>query len=211
MTTIISRLYADPAAANDVVAGLSKMGMPAANYDVIAADADVDALTSTISAARVRAKAAQLYAAHLASKGGALVVVRAPFSPIGAARAAMDVVDGVACVDVGVANQNDYQSEAIDPQHFLSVLTDHPRFASHDLRPGYSRVYGPVTELFGLRLLSRPKARTSAIRGGGFMSRMFWPMPLVTRNRTARSASGKAGHVSRVFWPMPLIAKRGAS
>jgi hypothetical protein len=209
MTTIISRLYADPAVAAEVAGRLAAAGFPAQTYDLLAADSDLAGLPGRITAARVRARAAATYADRLAS-GGAMIVVRAPFSPIGAARQAMEIVDQAASVDICRAVQNDYQSEQPDGRLFLSVLTDHPRFLSQDLRPGYSSAYGPVTELFGMRILSRRKPRTSAIAGGGFMSRLFWPMPLITRNRKARSASGERGPVSRVFWPMPLISRRKA-
>ena len=204
MTTIVSRLYADPGTAQDIAARLTGMGLPASTCDVLGADADA----ARIRAARVPAGPANAYAAHLAAAGGALVVARVPFSPIGAARAAIEIADSAASVDLGLAEQNAYLAEQPDPRFFLSVLTDHPRFASHDLRPGYSEVYGPVTSLFGFSLLSRRKPKTSAMRGGAYMSRMFWPMPLVTRNRRARSALGTSGHVSRTFWPMPLIARR---
>lgn len=204
MTTIVSRLYADPATAQAIAAQLTDMGLPASACDVLGPEADA----ARIRAARVAVGAANAYAACLASQGGALVVARVPFSPIGAARAAIKIADSAASVDLGIADQNAYQAEQPDARLFLSVLTDHPRFASHDLRPGYSKVYGPVTELFGLPMLSRRRGSASAMRGGGFMSRMFWPMPLVTRNRHARSAVGTAGHVSRMFWPMPLIARR---
>ncbi len=107
MTTIISRLYKDQKTADAVAAGLAHEEFPAGTYDVIAAGDDTEA---RITAAGVASASAAAYAPNV-DAGNALVVCRAPFTPFGAARVAMQVMDGKETLDAGVENENAYQGE----------------------------------------------------------------------------------------------------
>jgi hypothetical protein len=40
------------------------------------------------------------------------------------------------------------------------------------------------------------------------MSKLFWPMPLVSRKPRGLSVIRGGGFMSRYFWPMPLVARR---
>jgi hypothetical protein len=181
MTTVISRLYADEAAAHGVVDDLRAEGFPASTIDVIAtADA------AAIAAARVAAPDAEKYAAKMAA-GNVLVVVRAPVTPFGAARRAQEVVDGTEWIPAGVANQNRYVEERADPRLFLSVMTDHPRFLSHDVGPDSPRTRGTVSEGLGWRLLS-PHRTTRSASSGWFASTKLLPFKLLSKHRSGTSA-----------------------
>ncbi|MEM7744943.1 MAG: hypothetical protein AAF409_14645 [Pseudomonadota bacterium] len=107
MTTIISRLYKDQKTADAVAAGLAHEEFPAGTYDVIAAGDDTEA---RITAAGVAPASAAAYASNV-DAGNALVVCRAPFTPFGAARVAMTVMDGKETLDAGVENENAYQGD----------------------------------------------------------------------------------------------------
>jgi len=203
MTTIVSRLYASKAKAQAVADALRAEGFPASIVDVIEAGAGDTA--AAIRAARVPAASAATYAAQMSAGGKALVVCRAPFNPIGAARRAMQIVDSHDPLRSGIADEDAYVAEEIRTDYMLSVLTDHPRFFSMDIIPGSDLVRGPISNAFGIPLLSRRK-RDSAMRGGGFMSTKFLPFPLLTRGR--RTTSAIAGGALITQGLMPTVARR---
>jgi hypothetical protein len=203
MTTIITRLYADKATADAVAGALAGNGFPASIYDVIPAGADAAA---RIRAAGVRKAFVDAVAEKLTG-GRALVVVRAPFSPIGAARLAMELVDGAESIHLAGIDQNDYVESQPDPRLSLSVLTDHPRFFSMDIIPGSNLRPGLISDAFGIRLLTSRK-RNSAIRGGGYMSTKFLPFPLLIRGRKAKSAIQGGGTPFSSLFGLSKIAHR---
>ena len=84
MTTIITRLYKDLATAQGVASDLTSAGHLAGNIAVISRDgAGTD--EARMLEARVPKASVAAYAPGIA-KGAALLVVRAPFAPIGTAR-----------------------------------------------------------------------------------------------------------------------------
>jgi hypothetical protein len=173
MTTIITRLYADAAKADHVAGRLRAAGHGAGTIDVIGAGGD---LHGRLAAAGVGAAAAAAYAGGIAS-GGSLVVVRAPFNPIGAARNAMMIVDDTPSVAVGLESENVYVRHRPEGSRFLSILSDHPRIFASDAMEGRKR--GLASEAFGIRTLSARKTKTSAmgkarrIMTGNLRSRTF--------------------------------------
>ncbi len=205
MTTVITRLYADTKTANAAVSDLKKAGFTGDMVDVVKPGPSAH---EAMSDAHVGDAQAAKYAEHL--KGNtALVVARVPFMPMGAAQRAMEIVDAHPSLKVGVADENAYVRQSIDNSQFLSVLTSHPHMIGHDLTPGYSDRYGLVTEAFGLKHLKPHRSKRSAISGGGFKSRMFWPMPLLKKKEGSSSAISGGAHMSKLFWPMPLISRSG--
>ena len=114
-----------------------------------------------------------------------LVVVRAPFTPFGAARKAMDIVDATPSVDSAVADNNTLVSETIRRELTLSVMTNHRLFLTDTKE--MARNNGRISTGFGWRLLSRRKEKSSVIRGGRFMSRAFWPMALLSSKKSKLS------------------------
>ena len=104
MTTIITRMYGDEKAANAVADALRARSFPESTFDVISGKSDV---AERMSAARVDAAEAEVYGSMVES-GNALVVVRAPFTPFGAARAAMEICDGGGPLETTVEQPNRY-------------------------------------------------------------------------------------------------------
>ena len=88
MTTVITRLYEDMATARSVADALLNNGHDAGTIDILSGE---DATIARMTAARVSADAAEAYA-PMAAAGKALLIVRAPFAPIGTARNAMRTV-----------------------------------------------------------------------------------------------------------------------
>lgn len=212
MTTIITRLYKTSADAQAAMADLHAAGHPRANVDLIS-EPDLfrsgKSLAERIAEARVGKVSAPIYAEEV--KGGrTLLVVRAPIVPFGAARNAMEIVDRHGPLHVAGVVADEYVRERPKNEMFLSILPDHPRWFSSDMNPRANANRGTVSEAFGLKPLSTGHRRNSAMRGGGFMSKTFWPMPLISRKPRRASVMHGGGHMSRMFWPMPLLSKRRA-
>lgn len=202
MTTVITRLFADKKTADMVANRLTWEGFPKSALRVIA-DAD-DALHERMESARVDEAARPVYAEKIGA-GAALLVVHATYKPLGAARIAREVTERAGAIDVGAVPDDTWFPDG--PERAPSILKDHPRFMTLPLDPEDYRG-GPISRELGIPLLARKRKRNSAMRGGGHMSRFFWPMPLVIRKRSARSAISGGAHMSRFFWPMPLVTTK---
>lgn len=198
MTTIITRLYPDLATAQGVVAALLASGHEASTIDVITKGGD-GAPEQRMLAARVPKASAAAYAPGI-GKGAALLVVQAPFAPIGTARHAMKVVNRTPAINVGIANENHYIREEPKVETRGSVQHGTVFYMSNPYRSlGHGHILGSNPIL-------PPKERTSAIRGGAYMSKMFWPMKLVTTGRQANSAIPGGFLFSKMFGIPTLLA-----
>lgn len=198
MTTIITRLYEDAATARAAADALLNNGHDAGTIDIIAGAEGTEA---HMKAARVNPDSAAAYAPAVEA-GKALLVVRAPFAPIGTARNAMRVVDRFASIKVGVENEDEYIREAASIAASGSILADHPLLMSNKFRRlGHGHILGsnPIKP-------SRP--RTSAIRGGGFMSTKFWPMRLVSANAKRGNSVLRGGWLLSKSFGIPTLIGR---
>ena len=203
MTTIITRLYPSNAAAHAVADALMAGGHQASYIDIIDSPN-----AAAMTAARVNDTALAAYVTAMTS-GQALLVVRAPFSPIGAANSAKAIVGGYASIDVGLASEDAYVREVARADRFLSIIPGSPRYASSDIGPGRGRPRTTVSSAFGMPLLAPYKTRRSAIAGGAYMSTKFWPMRLVSANKTKRSVIPGGGHPLSRLLGLALISRRG--
>ncbi len=196
MTTIITRLYPDLATAKGVVAALEANGHASSTIDIITSDGSA---AERMAAARVPASSAAAYAPGIA-KGAALVVVQAPFAPMGTARDAMKVVNRTRSIDVGIEDEDFYIREQPSIEISGKVQTGTVFYMSNPHRRlGHGHILGSNPIL-------PSKERTSAIRGGAYMSKMFWPMKLVTTNRHASSAISGGMLFSKLFG-IPLLIR----
>lgn len=207
MTTVITRLYADETKALAVAKRLRWEGFPRSAVQVVTTRTGEDqgTLAARMERVLVPAEAAPVYAGRVAG-GNALLIVRATYKPLGAARIAREALERTGAIDVGDVPDDVYVKDP--PDHAPSIMKDHPRFFTLPFEDDDDFRAGPVTPAFGFRLLSPPRERRSAISGGRYMSRFFWPMPLLTRNRRANSAISGGRQMSRAFWPMPLLSTR---
>ncbi len=181
MTTIITRLYSDAAEASAVVAALVAGGHDKDDIRIIDGAAKAEA-ASAMKAARVSDAAAAAYGRAM-TPGQALLVVEAGFNPVGAARQAIKIVNRHPSINAGLDDEDGFIREYPTMAPGGSVLRGAPLLMSNPFsRASHGRIFGanPVTS---------SKPRTSAMKGGGFMSKMFWPMKLVSTNRTRTSAS----------------------
>ena len=197
MTTIISRLYSDPAAARAVADALLKEGHDADTIRVITAGANA---ADAMKHARLSNSAAAAYAKAMTS-GQALLVAQVGFTPIGAARNALKTVGRHPSIDVGVADQDRYIREAGSMVQEGRVLTTHPLVMSNPFRKAS---HGHI---IGTNMLSPSRKRTSAMPGGGHMSKAFWPMKLVSQ-QGKRSSVIPGGRLFSSMLGLPLLFGR---
>ncbi len=199
MTTIITRLMPDQAAADSAADRLQFKGVPARACDVIVAGDNADA---KMARAQVHPSAMDAYAKGLAA-GNAVLVVRTTYKPLGAARLTREVLAERETVNVGGKVDEDFFVPNT-PDPAPSVLKDHPRFLTLHI-PGPR---GPVSEELGVPLLKARKAKRSLKTHGRPMSRMFWPGKLLsTKPRKSRVISG-GRQMSAMFWPGKLLSTK---
>jgi hypothetical protein len=176
MTTVVSRLYDSVDTANGVADQLRAEGFPDRTISVItAADAD------EIARARVGERAASAYAKAMTG-GQAVFVCRAPFTPFGAARRAMEVADSVPMVDAGIGKANEYIREEAQLDNLTpSVLGHHPLMMTRDDYVGSGWSGWRLSHVFGWPTVSARHERSpSVLQGTRYMSRMFWPGKLLS-------------------------------
>ena len=200
MTTVITRAYADEKSAMGIRERLYRQGFPRHQMSLISAreNEGTHAIEERMRRALVPEDAARVYAQRVV-EGASLVVVRATYKPLNAVRLANETFESSGAMDVGIYEQ---QFKVPTPKdHAPSVLKDHPRFFT--MPPRGDHVGGPLSDQLGFRLLSAQGVRDSVIHGG----KIFMGDGII-RNRKANSVFPGGGHMSRLFWPMPLLSKR---
>jgi hypothetical protein len=203
MTTIVSRIYDTADIAEAAAEALREAGHDPRTISVVTADGP-DALRR-ICAAGVGSTSAAVYAGEL-ERGRALLVVRAPFTPFGRAREAIRLADRFVPVEVPGATPNQHVRDYPDPANFNTILRDHPRWFSHDMPPQNPRRRGLVSAAFGIPTLSRRRPG-GALRNGRPVTELLG-LPMVLRRGPRRSVLSGGGFLSRFFWPMPLLSRR---
>ncbi|MEM6386316.1 MAG: hypothetical protein AAF718_08790 [Pseudomonadota bacterium] len=199
-TTVIARLYRDAGSAQGIFGRLYRLGFPRHMIAIVTPEdaADMAGLQIKIEQALVPSEAAAHYAARVA-EGQSLVVVQATYKPLNAVRRATETFETSGAVPSGLAEDRFYVSLPLDPTP--SILKDHPRFLTP--APGQANGAGLFSERFGLRLLSPRKRRDSAIMGG----RTFFGKPLIVK-KERRSILPPNSYMSRYFWPTPLLSNK---
>jgi hypothetical protein len=187
MTTVVSRLYDSVEAANGVADQLRAEGFPDSTISVI-----TSANAGEIMKARVGERAANAYAKAM-TDGQAVFVCRAPFTPFGAARRAMDVADEAGPVDTGIGKANEYIREEADLDiHTPRILQYHPLMMTRDDYVGSGWSSWRLSDVFGWPTVSRRRDyKLSVMQGTRYMSRGFWPGKLLSNKpRRSRVISG---------------------
>lgn len=183
MTTVVSRLYDQVETAKRVADQLRAEGFPESCLSIVTS-ADAAALM----AARIPAAAATGYAAKM-QPGQAVFVCRAPFTPFGAARRAMDLADGMPAI----AGANSYIREQARPaEHINSVLSSHPTLMTRDDYVGSGWAEFRASHLFGWPTYTRRREEPkNLITRSRPMSAAFWPGKLLSdKPRKSRVIAG---------------------
>ncbi|GFE51635.1 hypothetical protein So717_33880 [Roseobacter cerasinus] len=206
MTTLITRLFEDQEKARYVKERAVFMGVPSRDMSVITkGSAEDDAgLTAKMQAAGVDDSALGTYLAHV-KEGQAVFAVRATYKPLMAATKMRELLAKHDPLEAGNVVEDRFVPDG--PQKASSILTEHPHFLTVPMhRTGYEG--GPVTAGLGWPMLRARKPSNSVMKGGKFMSRSFWPMPLVSDKPRKTSVIEGGRHMSKSFWPMPLISRK---
>ena len=190
MTTVVSRLYDKVDTANRVADKLRAQGFPESTITLVTS-ADADA----IAAARVSEGASSAYARKMA-EGQVVLVCRAPVTPFGAARIAMAVADSEAWIDAGRGACNEYIREVADlSAKTPSVLTNHPLMMTRDDYVGSGWAGWTLSGVFMWPTVSRRRDyKLSVMTGTRYMSRGFWPRPLLS-NKPRRVTAIRGGRL----------------
>ena len=149
----------------------------------------------------MQAATATAYEKHVA-RGGAVVLVRAGYRPLGVAQTTRDVADAMGALDMSDLVEEVYLKEGPEP---LSgkILLDHPRLLTRDRVPG-STTYHMAD--WPIPLISRRKPiRESIIPPHAHMAN--WPIPLISRRKPADNFAFPR-HARMAAFPIPLISRR---
>jgi hypothetical protein len=201
MTTIITRLYADTATARAAAQALIGRGHGEDTISIVTKDGDGSA-ADRMRALRVSGASAAAYAPHVA-KGAALLVVAAPFNPIGAARDAIKALRKHPSLNAGVANEEEYIRESMSVDTSGKVQKGTVFYMSNPHRTGF---HGHI---LGSNPIIASKPRNSAIAGGAYISTKFWPMKLISA-RKERSSAMSGGFLISSMFGLPTIISEWA-
>ncbi len=202
MTTIITRLYSDQSGASAAMAALVKSGQDEDTIRIITGSTAGGA-AAAMKAARVSTGSAAAYAKAMTGEQ-ALLVMQVGFNPIGAARNAVKVLDRHPAMNVGLEDEDVYLREYPTVEASRNLLANNPLVMSNPFR---RLSHGHI---LGNNPIIQSKPRTSAMRGGGFMSRYFWPMKLVSSPKQGTSAM-RGGFLFSSMFGLPLLTKSWAS
>jgi len=196
MTTVITRIFEDEAAASKTAKYLRLKGLPDSAVKVIAGG-DADDLSEALRKAQVHEDAVKPYADSI-KKGHAALIVRATYVPLGAPRITRDILARRDTVDMGDVMEEHYFTDP--PEKSKSILKHHPRFLTARIRGG-----GPV---MGPKTVIRNRKATSAVGKERHVSRLFWPMPLLSTKERRIKVHRGGRYMSKSFWPMPLLSHK---
>ncbi|MEM7641470.1 MAG: PucR family transcriptional regulator [Pseudomonadota bacterium] len=199
MTTVITRYFDNAEQAVSVRRELvNQRRFP---LNILRVYDDPDGLADRLIAADVPPEAAREYQSRMAD-GGAVLMVRARYKPLGGAGIAREVMAEMGAADLGDLPQEAVIKDVEKPG--LSILTDHPHFLLRRRDPSstnYHMADWPIPLIsrrrpFNRSLLSSPHARMAD-----------WPIPLLS-DRQPYSEMSFPRHKRMADWPIPLLSDR---
>jgi hypothetical protein len=156
MTKIITRAYDSAETARNVRHELIQM--QGFSPRIVGLYDKAEGLSDTLASAHVQAATAKEYEKQVA-KGGAVVLVRAGYRPLGVAQTTRDVAEAMGAVDMGNLVEEVYINEG--PENLgTKLLLDHPKLLTRNRVPGstdYHMANWPIP------LISRRKPMTESI------------------------------------------------
>lgn len=194
MTTLITRLYADEAMAQDAADALIAERFGAGDMELITNDGATD-LSSKLKDAGLRSTARAAYASAM-GEGNVLLILRAPF---GTSVKAARTIDHIASIDVGLADETTHVPSS-GPSLSSTIFRSHPLILSN---PNKNSMHAHV---MGKDPILRGRTKSSAIKGGAYMSKKFWPMKLLLEAKTKSSVIKGGYHVSSMI-SLPTISR----
>ncbi len=199
MTHLLTRLYADEKTANAVQDRLLLAGFPRHTMRVFTLrdGEDRDGAMRRISAVRVPERAASVYAENVAA-GNVLLTVTADYKPLGARKIGLKILAASDAMPTNLEEQDFKLAWVKD--HAPSIMKDHPRLMTGE--PHYGAPRASFSAQFGFGTLSTKERRNKVGKGGPVL-----PFGTLKTGRNANSAMSGGRHMSRMFWPMSLLSK----
>ncbi|MEM6741297.1 MAG: PucR family transcriptional regulator [Pseudomonadota bacterium] len=199
MTTVITRYFEDAAQGRAVADKLVESeGFPEWIVRVYETSAR---LTNTLTEAGVKPEAVKAYAERM-GYGGAIVLVRAGYKPLGVARTTRRVLAEGGAVDLGGLNEEARVKEDRIP--VPKVLEGQPLLLTRKRDPK-STTFHMANWPIPLLIRSRRKPLRPVIPPHGRMAN--WPIPLIWR-RAPYTGSIIAPHARMANFPIPLLSDR---
>ncbi|MEM6438829.1 MAG: hypothetical protein AAF763_03900 [Pseudomonadota bacterium] len=199
MTTIITRAYGDRGKADAAAQALLKAGYASDMIDVIDAG---EGLSAAMRKAEVSDEVATAYAGKM-KEGQAALVARIPFFPIGAAKTAMEIVDGAKPLKVEVPKRDDYvRTDGTRTKRKVSVDTEHKLFLSGGKPPGntISEIKFWAQKVVPYKHLSDRKPRADSLSDVKFWARKLVPYKHLSERKP------RADSLSDVkFWAQKVV------
>ena len=174
MTQVITRYFEDEATARSVKSTLAYERFPRKDLHVFT---DAKTVADALKAEHVQDATAKAYAKKLA-KGGAVLLARATFKPLGAARLTRELTAQKGAVDMGDDLIEEVFVKDKPKLSSASVLTDHPLMMTKHRDPSSTNYH-----------------------------MADWPIPLISR-RTPKDEFDFPRHARMANFPIPLISKR---
>lgn len=161
---------------------------------------DKEGLVERLTASDVSAKAAQAYQDQIA-KGGAILLVRAGYKPLGVAKITRDVTAAMGAHPLQGIDEEVYVKDRVKPA--ISVLRDHQHMLTKERDPDAKNVHMADWPIPLIR--RRQPSMGSVIPKHASMTRAFFPL---TIDRKPFTGSVFGRHARMANFPLPLISKR---
>lgn len=158
---------------------------------------EADGLADTLIAANVLPETAQAYQTRMA-KGGAVILVRAGYKPLGVSKITREVVSEMGAADLGDLNEAVFYKD--ERKRSLSILTEHP-FMLTRLKDRKDKTYHMAD--WPIPLISKRKPYDEMVipRHGRMAN---FPIPLISR-RKPYTKSLIPRHMHMANWPFPHL------
>ncbi|MEM1066784.1 MAG: PucR family transcriptional regulator, partial [Pseudomonadota bacterium] len=159
-----------------------------------------DGLAETLTDAHVEPETARAYAERVA-QGGAVLLVRATYKPLGVAQTTRDVMREMGAANLGPLTEEVYVKD--ERGAGLSILTDHPHMLTRRRDPD-STTFHMADWPFPLIIRRKPFV-ASDVPGHRHMTSAFYPLLM---DYTPYVKSIFPRHARMANWPIPLLSKR---
>lgn len=158
---------------------------------------EADGLADTLIAANVLPETAEAYQTRMA-KGGAVILVRAGYKPLGVSKITREVVSEMGAADLGDLNEAVFYKD--ERKRSLSILTEHP-FMLTRLKDRKDKTYHMAD--WPIPLISKRKPYDEMVipRHGRMAN---FPIPLISR-RKPYTKSLIPRHMHMANWPFPHL------
>ncbi len=198
MTQIITRYFESAQQAHEARSELVRINR--LSPSILDVYEQADGLFEALVAQSVRDDTARAYQARIAN-GGAVMLVRAGFKPLGVAKITRELTAAMGAVDLDPLVEEVYVKDA--PKLGVSILEGHPHILKVRREPGTTNFHMAD---WPIPLISRRKPAANSLTSRTFHLTEF-AFPLIDR-RKPFTGSIFPPHARMANFPIPLISRR---